>query len=806
MLGSESLRTAGLLAGSVLLGLCPQIAQATETKSFVVSWFVHAASSKDGDCPDGINPLPEDMFRAELAGIGTSPEKIEEILGGLKGGISAPATVSALINRGRIDGKPVNAYTYPMAVPNIGFHEVKSQFAYGFDLDGKIQTKAFEDPDTHEKGVDNEYWRATGCNINHRGSATEVPTEAALHWDNERDKMPAWLITISTEDFSKDGEVTVTFNKALEHVARDANGYVRKDSTFRIDPDRRWQNTLHGTIKNGAIAITQPGEVHLSGDPYGLTELDMSDARLRMKLNTDGSVEGVMGGYIPWKRIFFSYGSSGYSEETMIGTDIPGVYYALRSHADAYPDPKTGENTAISTAWRIVAVPAYAVAVEARSAKAAQNVAALTTPPSITLQEIVAGLPTMALPGVPDGKPTEAPAVTVEAKPRPFPIIGAFGPYRRGGPYGFDAGLTYANAAGRSLYTYAKDTESGRSSCIDDCAKAWQPALVPKGAKASGEWSIVTRVDGSKQWAYKGKPLYAFAKDAAAGEKRGDGADDGAWRLAKFDPTAALNLPYGIGLAESVAANGYTLVDNRGMTIYAADVKSDAKAVPCTSSACPAHWVPVAAALLANARGDFSLITRPDGIKQWAYKGKALYTYSGDMAAGDANGAGIAKNFTTAVLMQNFVPSQASIRQDHARGPIVTTADGMTLYRRDTSYHQPDGHGLPGSTPGNPAVGRLMGTEACDAVCAKTWRPFVAPAGAQPSGFWEIMTRADGTRQWAYKGFALYTYAGDKKAGEKTGNDIYDIMVSDDLKDDVYERGPVNTTDSATLFWSYVEP
>ncbi len=356
------------LAMSLLGGVCTALfahaASAKETKSFAIAWFVQAANSYDGDCPEGLNALPEDMFRFQLKGVGVSDEKIEEIMAGLKGGISTPATQSALINRGRIDGKPVNAYTYPTSSPDVGFHEVKGKFAYGFNLDGKENTGNFEDPDTHEKGVDNQYWRALGCNMNHRGSPKEVPTEWALHWDNERDKMPAWLMSVTGEDLSKDGDVTVTFQKALEHVWRDANGYVRSDSTFRIDPDPRWQNHLKAKLKDGVVTVTEPGEIHLSGDPYHLTELDMSAARLRLTLNADGTAEGVLGGYIPWRRIHYIYGSSGYSMETMIGTDIPGSYYALRRHADAYPDPKTGENTAISSSFRIVAVPAYAVPVD----------------------------------------------------------------------------------------------------------------------------------------------------------------------------------------------------------------------------------------------------------------------------------------------------------------------------------------------------------------------------------------------------------------------------------------------------------
>ena len=49
----------------------------------------------------------------------------------------------------------------------------------------------------------------------------------------------------------------------------------------------------------------------------------------------------------------------------------------------------------------------------------------------------------------------------------------------------------------------------------------------------SGDWTIVTRDDGQKQWAYKGKPLYGFAKDTKAGDKTGDGFLNGAWHVAK---------------------------------------------------------------------------------------------------------------------------------------------------------------------------------------------------------------------------------------------------------------------------------
>ena len=38
-----------------------------------------------------------------------------------------------------------------------------------------------------------------------------------------------------------------------------------------------------------------------------------------------------------------------------------------------------------------------------------------------------------------------------------------------------------------------------------------------------GDWSIVTRDDGSKQWAWSGQPLYYWAKDQKPGDMTGDG-------------------------------------------------------------------------------------------------------------------------------------------------------------------------------------------------------------------------------------------------------------------------------------------
>ena len=84
-----------------------------------------------------------------------------------------------------------------------------------------------------------------------------------------------------------------------------------------------------------------------------------------------------------------------------------------------------------------------------------------------------------------------------------------------------------------TLYSFDKDTAgSGKSVCNGGCATNWPPLMARAEDKVSGDWSIITRDDGSKQWAYKGKPLYFWAKDQKPGDRTGDGFNK-VWQLAK---------------------------------------------------------------------------------------------------------------------------------------------------------------------------------------------------------------------------------------------------------------------------------
>ena len=89
-----------------------------------------------------------------------------------------------------------------------------------------------------------------------------------------------------------------------------------------------------------------------------------------------------------------------------------------------------------------------------------------------------------------------------------------------------------ADAAGKTVYTFDKDvTNSGTSACNGQCAALWPP--VAAGAdQPAAPYSVVIRDDGTRQLAYKGKPLYLYAADQKAGERKGDNFKD-IWHVVK---------------------------------------------------------------------------------------------------------------------------------------------------------------------------------------------------------------------------------------------------------------------------------
>lgn len=94
-------------------------------------------------------------------------------------------------------------------------------------------------------------------------------------------------------------------------------------------------------------------------------------------------------------------------------------------------------------------------------------------------------------------------------------------------------GQYLADFQSKTLYIFDKD-KVGVSNCYNGCATTWPPYT--SGATAEKTLpeniSVITRTDGTKQFAWKGWPLYYYASDQNAGDITGDGVG-GVWHLVK---------------------------------------------------------------------------------------------------------------------------------------------------------------------------------------------------------------------------------------------------------------------------------
>jgi predicted lipoprotein with Yx(FWY)xxD motif len=242
------------------------------------------------------------------------------------------------------------------------------------------------------------------------------------------------------------------------------------------------------------------------------------------------------------------------------------------------------------------------------------------------------------------------------------------------------------------------------------------------------------------------------------------------WKRAAFTPNAAVLTPGGIELTNLPVANGYGFVNvNTKMPMYV--LKTPPKDVT--------EWTPVYAPGIAAPTGDFTIIIREDGKRQWAYKKQPLYTFNADYSPSDLNGSLVERGAQPALAYRHFQPREISVQVLPARGPIMSTAKGLSVYTQARFQLQYGGRESRDGYRTSYADAKVVGTKSCVGACLQNWQPVTAPATAQSSGFWEVETRPDGTKQWAYKGNALYTNVKDKKAGDIQGNNVHDIVYGD---------------------------
>ena len=305
------------------------------------------------------------------------------------------------------------------------------------------------------------------------------------------------------------------------------------------------------------------------------------------------------------------------------------------------------------------------------------------------------------------------------------------------------AGQFLTDARGMALYFYAQDTQPGKSACVAECAKNWPPLRASAAVGGGGDWSLIERADGGPQWAWRGRPLYAYAKDSYAGGMLGDGAGNNAWRVA----LNRIAVPPGIALRSMYL--GRILADARGRTLYwQRDQDAD-----CDLD-CPGNWTPLYAPWLAQPQGDWTLLARRDGQKQWAFRGRRLYLNADDLKPGDTAGLTYDGNWEVAVLHATPpLPAWVTV-QNSDMGEVFADTRGHTLYVVAGQLDK---------------IKQLM----CDDTCIRRfWQTIPVAAGTGPAGDWTVVPSPAGGAGpvWANKGNVLYTHTRDREPGAIGGD------------------------------------
>ena len=185
-------------------------------------------------------------------------------------------------------------------------------------------------------------------------------------------------------------------------------------------------------------------------------------------------------------------------------------------------------------------------------------------------------------------------------------------------------------------------------------------------------------------------------------------------------------------------------------------------------STCVDRWRPYPAAPEAMAVGAFGIVERPDGNLQWAFEGAPLYTSTRDLAPGDVNGTmgfGSYGRWSTVPVDLWFPPGIGLVRK--VQGLLLAREHGELLFAlgEGAGAESAGASAGTGTRPGKGTeTGTETGTEDAD------WLPVSAPELARPRAEFTIVDRADGSRQWAFRGKALYRSRLDLPAAPDTAH------------------------------------
>jgi predicted lipoprotein with Yx(FWY)xxD motif len=336
------------------------------------------------------------------------------------------------------------------------------------------------------------------------------------------------------------------------------------------------------------------------------------------------------------------------------------------------------------------------------------------------------------------------------------------------------------------------------------CTQMWAPVTAAAGSKAVGKWTVIKRDDGAQQWAYDGLPVYTSALDRQPGDVLGGESyeHEGDQPANRHPIGPPADVPPGFQVSTTVV--GRLLQTERGFSVYVSDAdtadKSNCDAV------CAKTWIPMLAPESVRPHGDWTIIERSAGYRQWVFRGKPLYRYTMDQWARSLVGSDMPGWHNVYTQRAPAPPSEFTV-QDTSAGQVIADPHGMTIYAYTCGDDALDQLGC--DHPGDTQVYRLAMCGGGDwERCLHTFPYVIAAAGAKSSNrTWSIMDidpktgRRSPTAQahtlhvWAYRDRPIYVYAGDRQPGDVNGDGHGEFRGEREgynafwLRDDYFGRG-----------------
>ena len=312
------------------------------------------------------------------------------------------------------------------------------------------------------------------------------------------------------------------------------------------------------------------------------------------------------------------------------------------------------------------------------------------------------------------------------------------------------------------------------------CAEEWPPLFAADDAKPVGDFTLITRKDGKKQWAYDQAALYTSRLDkvpgdvmAATSRESGGGNDGPATRRPAKPPSAVPG-----GFAVITSTNGRMLLNDKNFSVYVSD-RDGPNRSNCDET-CARTWQPMLAPVAGRAQGDWSTFERSPGVFQWAFRKRPLYTHVLDYDVFSMKGSD-QPGWQNVFLQRTPAVPKHFTAQESLAGIVLGDANGKTIYTYNCGDDSKDQ--LACDHPDAPQQYRLAICGGGDAQrCLQTWPYVVAAADARPeSRSWSILNidpmsgrlaapgAAGSLRVWAYRDRPVYTYARDLNPGDTFG-------------------------------------